>query len=321
MNADKVFCLQVPKELNKKRLDFILATHHAVPSRAEAQRIIMEGKVATKPPLAKVQPKTVIASGVYLYFSLREIKTIDNLVPDNTPLAVVYEDSHLLVVNKPQGTVVHPAPGNYENTVVNQLLHHCQNLESDTVIRPGIVHRIDKETSGLLVIAKNTKTHGALVEQFAAHTVQREYRALVWGKLAPLKGTINKPIGRHKQNRQKQAIIQEGKQAITHYKLIQTFPCLVSYVACQLETGRTHQIRVHMHSIGHGLLGDTLYMQTKQAMIQKYPCLQTGLQKATGQFLHAKTLGFTHPMTGENMYFTSELPTLFSALLTQLQQI
>ncbi len=229
--------------------------------------------------------------------------------PENIELNIIYEDKDIIVLNKPQGVVVHPAPGNYSGTLVNGLLYHCNDLSGiNGVIRPGIVHRIDKDTSGILVIAKNDEAHNALAEQFKEHSIKREYYALVEGKFNNLEGTIDRPLGRNKKDRLKMAIVEDGKRAITHYKVLEQYNNNTSLVKCILETGRTHQIRVHMSSIGHPLVGDPLYGSKKQKF------------KLNGQVLHAKTLGFIHPTSKEYMEFDSELPKYYLDLLNLLRK-
>ncbi|GAB6170349.1 RluA family pseudouridine synthase [Clostridium carnis] len=228
---------------------------------------------------------------------------------EEIPLNIIYEDEDVAVINKPQGMVVHPAPGNYTGTLVNAILYHCKDLSGiNGVIRPGIVHRIDKDTSGILVIAKNDEAHNNLAIQFKDHSIKREYYALVEGKFNKLEGTIDKPLGRHKKERLKMAIIDDGKRAVTHYEVLEQYNNGTSLVKCKLETGRTHQIRVHMASIGHPLVGDPLYGLKKQKF------------KLNGQVLHAKTLGFIHPRTKEYMEFDSELPKYYNELLQNLRK-
>lgn len=221
---------------------------------------------------------------------------------------IVYEDEDLLVVNKPQGMVVHPAAGNYTGTLVNALLYHCGDSLSaiNGVVRPGIVHRIDKDTSGLLVVAKNNEAHLKLSEQIKARKAVRRYYALLNG-LLKVDGTVNKPIGRHPAMRKKMAVVQGGREAVTHYRILEQFTGY-TLVECILETGRTHQIRVHMASIGHSVAGDPVYGLKKEKF---------NLQ---GQLLHAKTIWLVHPRTGEYMEFSSELPAYFTAVLNKLRK-
>lgn len=236
--------------------------------------------------------------------------TIDYEVkPEKIDLDIIYEDKDIIVVNKPQGMVVHPAPGNYNGTLVNGLLYHCKDLSKiNGEIRPGIVHRIDKNTSGILVVAKNDEAHKNLAQQFKEHSIKREYYALVEGKFSNNEGTIDKPVGRNKKDRLKMGVIEDGKRAVTHYVVLEQYNNNLSLIKCMLETGRTHQIRVHMASINHPLVGDTVYGSKKQ----KY--------KLQGQVLHAKTLGFIHPISKEYMEFTSDLPDYFKKLLENLRK-
>lgn len=227
---------------------------------------------------------------------------------EDLPLEIVYQDEDLVVINKAQGVVVHPAPGNYTGTLVNALMYHIKDLSDiGGVIRPGIVHRIDKDTSGLLMVAKNNHAHKCLSDQLKEHTVDRMYYAIVHGGFSSQEGTVNAPLGRHPKNRLKMSILPHGgKEAITHYTLIERLGPY-SLIKCQLETGRTHQIRVHMASIGHPLVGDPLYGVKKEKF------------NVTGQCLHAATLGFDHPRTGEHMVFEAPLPTTFLNMLDKMR--
>lgn len=230
-----------------------------------------------------------------------------NVEAENIPIDIIYEDEDVVVVNKAQGMVVHPAPGNYNGTLVNALLYHCKNLSSiNGVIRPGIVHRIDKDTSGVLVIAKNDEAHTFLSEQLKDHSMKREYYALIEGRLKNDRGTIDKSLGRSKKDRLKIGIVEGGKRAVTHYELIERYNGY-TLIKCVLETGRTHQIRVHMASIGFPLVGDPLYGFKRQKF------------KVEGQVLHAKTLGFIHPRTKKYMEFTTDLPEYFTNILNKLR--
>lgn len=232
-----------------------------------------------------------------------------NIKPENIALNIVYEDDYLLVVNKPKGMVVHPAPGNYEGTLVNALMYHCGDSLSgiNGEIRSGIVHRIDKNTSGLLMVAKNDTAHQALAEQIKEHSFLREYEAIVYGNIKDDSGTINAPIGRSKNDRKKMCITDKNsKEAITHFQVLERFGNF-TYVKFRLETGRTHQIRVHMAYMGNPIAGDDIYGPKKV------------ITKLNGQCLHAKTLGFIHPKTNEFMKFDSELPDYFDKFLSQLR--
>ncbi len=237
----------------------------------------------------------------------------DKAQPESIPLTIVYEDDSLLVVNKAKGMVVHPASGNPNGTLVNALLAHCGDSLSgiNGVIRPGIVHRIDKDTSGLLVVAKTDAAHLSLAEQIASHRFEREYRAIAIGHLKEDAGTINKPIARHPTDRKKMAVVAGGRQAVTHYRRIEELE-RADHLALRLETGRTHQIRVHLSSLGHPILGDTVYGAGKTAFEKSRESL------LRGQCLHAKTLSFLHPATGEPMRFDSPLPPYFLEALRLL---
>ena len=266
-----------------------------------------------------IDDKAVIVNGKFIKSNYKLRKGDDIVVklpepieldvkPENIELNIIYEDSDVIVVNKPKGMVVHPAPGNYNGTLVNGLLYHCKDLSGiNGVIRPGIVHRIDKDTTGILVIAKNDDAHNSLAKQFKDHSIKREYYALVEGKFSKDSGTIDKPLGRNKKDRLKMDIVEDGRRAVTHYEVLEQYDKGVSLIKCTLETGRTHQIRVHMASIGHPLVGDLVYGFKKQKF------------KIEGQALHAKTLGFIHPRTGEYIEFTSELPEYFKELLGKLR--
>jgi 23S rRNA pseudouridine1911/1915/1917 synthase len=238
-------------------------------------------------------------------------------VAQDIPLAVVFEDEYLIVVDKPAGLVVHPAAGNLDGTLVNALLHHCRGQLSGIggVARPGIVHRIDKDTSGLLVVAKTDKAHEGLAVQFADHSIERAYRAIVGGRLMPVSGTIKGAIGRSSHDRKKMALVEDGrgKHAVTHFRTLEVLRG-ATLAECRLETGRTHQVRVHMASIGHALLGDPVYGRTPSA-------LRSSLSRLafSRQALHAAELGFVHPVTGESVHFASPLPDDMRTLIDELR--
>ena len=237
----------------------------------------------------------------------------DRAEPENIPLDIVYEDDYLLIVNKPKGMVVHPAAGNPTGTLVNALLYHCGTSLSgiNGVIRPGIVHRIDKDTSGLLAVAKTDAAHVSLAEQISLHSFGRRYEAIINGHLRDESGTVDAPIGRHPVDRKKMAIVKGGKPAVTHYSVVSHLE-KADHIALQLETGRTHQIRVHMASLGHPLLGDTVYGGGKSRFEVTHASL------LSGQCLHAKTISFVHPITGQFMKFDSALPEYFTECLRLL---
>ena len=289
-----------------KRIDGFLSDKLEDFTRSHIQKLIADGMVL-------VNSKPVSNSN-----KVNKGDTINVIFPENTeleviaqniPLNIVYEDRDLLVVNKPKGMVVHPAAGNPDGTLVNALLYHCKGELSgiNGVIRPGIVHRIDKDTSGLLVIAKNDATHNGLSEQFAVHSIKREYHAICYGNVKSDNGTINAPIGRHPVNRKQMAVtLNNSKNAVTHYEVIDRYPKF-TYIKCHLETGRTHQIRVHMSSLGHPIAGDEIYGPKKV------------IKSLGGQCLHAKVLGFTHPITKQELLFDSDLPEYFTQFIKTLE--
>lgn len=298
-----------------KRLDAFVSEAAGI-TRSAAARLIEEGLVTVG---GKAQPKKyTVKVGDSIDFTPPEVKEAEAL-PENIPLDVVYEDDDIIVINKPKGMVVHPAPGNYSGTLVNALLYHCKGSLSGIggVMRPGIVHRIDKDTSGLLVVAKNDEAHTALSEELKYHGIEREYHALVVGGFKDDFGTVDYPIGRHPVDRKKQAVILSGdhtaRQAITHYEVLARYGG-ISYLSLRLETGRTHQIRVHMSYTGHALLGDEVYQKSKTQFEKRHPSL------FNGQALHAKRLALTHPKTGERMTFECELPSEFKKALELLEK-
>ncbi len=265
-------------------------------SLCESGAVLVNGKPAAKNYKAKI--------GDDIFVTVPEPKELET-VPENIPLDIVYEDVDLLVVNKPKGMVVHPAPGNYSGTLVNALLYHCRDSLSgiNGVLRPGIVHRIDKDTSGLLIVAKNDRAHVGLAEQIKVHSFSREYEAVVYGKMKEENGTVSAPIGRHKADRKKMCVTeQNSKNAVTHYSVVDHNNGF-SHLRLKLETGRTHQIRVHMAYLGHPVAGDPVYGPSKV------------ITELGGQCLHAKKIGFVHPITGERLDFDSELPEYFKKFL------
>ena len=309
------FEFAVPEQLNNRRVDLVTSfllkemdpDNEALYTRSFIQKVIEDGGVSVN---SKISAKSML------------VKQNDNIriilpdpvdpaaKPEEIELEILYEDEDVIVVNKPKGMVVHPAAGNPSGTLVNALLWHCSgNLSGiNGVNRPGIVHRIDKDTSGLLVVAKNDKAHLCLSEQIASHTVTREYFAVVYGIMPDTKGTIDAPIGRSEKDRKKFAVTEKNsKNAITDYEVLETIGNY-SFLKLRLHTGRTHQIRVHMASIGHPLAGDAVYGP------------RNVIKELNGQCLHAGTLGFIHPTTGEFMEFHSELPEYFSAFLAKLRR-
>ncbi len=297
----------INSEEEGQRIDKYLSIMIEGKSRSFIQGLIDEKKVKANSKVIKSNYK--LKKGDFIEVEVPEPVEL-NVSAEEMNLDIVYEDEDVLVVNKEKGIVVHPAPGNYTGTLVNGILHHCSDLSGiNGVIRPGIVHRIDKDTSGILVIAKNDEAHNDLAVQFKEHSIKREYYALVEGKFSNVKGTVDKPISRDKKERIKMAINSDGKRAVTHYEVLEQYDKGVSLVKCTLETGRTHQIRVHMASIGHPLVGDLVYGYKRQKF------------NIEGQALHAKTLGFIHPRTKEYMEFTSELPNYFKELLEKLRKM
>lgn len=287
------------------RIDKFLSEKFEGKSRSYIQGLIEEESILVNNKKVKSNYKLKENDEIKVF--MKEPKELE-VEAENIPIDIIYEDSDVIVVNKAKGMVVHPAPGNYNGTLVNALLYHCTDLSSiNGVIRPGIVHRIDKDTTGILVIAKNDEAHNKLSDQLKEHSMKREYYALVEGRIKANSGTIDKPLARSKKDRLKIAIVEGGKRAVTHYEVIERFKN-TTLVKCVLETGRTHQIRVHMSSIGYPLVGDPVYGFKK------------GKFKCEGQMLHAKTLGFIHPRTNEYVEFTSELPENFKVLIENLRK-
>jgi 23S rRNA pseudouridine1911/1915/1917 synthase len=314
MGAEKSIVVTLAADAAGLRLDRALALALPMHSRERLKALVGGGRV-TGPAGVLWDPAQKVKGGEMLTLVIPEPRASETEAQD-IPLTIVHEDEALLVVDKPAGLVVHPAAGNFDGTMVNALLHHCAGRLSGIggVARPGIVHRIDKDTSGLLVVAKTDPAHEFLSRQFAAHTVERRYRAVVAGVPVPPAGRIEGALARSTANRQKMAIVAEGrgKRAVTHYRMLQAFPHAAE-VECRLETGRTHQIRVHMASIGHALLGDATYGRTPGSL--------SGVLKELGfhrQALHAATLGFVHPITKEKLSFESALPVDIVDLIGRL---
>lgn len=304
--------MKISSENVKKRLDVYVSEYLGV-TRSAAQGLIEEGLVTIN---ERVENKN---------YRLRENDNVEieeqeprelNVEAENIPLDIVFEDEDIIVINKPSGMVVHPAPGNETGTLVNALLYHCKGSLSgiNGVIRPGIVHRIDKDTSGLLVVAKNDESHVFLSSLLKEHGIKRVYHAVVTGHYKESSGTINAPIGRHPVDRKKMAVVNGGREAITHYQVIEEYPSF-TYAQFQLETGRTHQIRVHTSYIGHPIIGDGVYGGGKTTFEKSNKAL------LDGQILHAKVLSFPHPRTKETVTFECELPSNFKILLERLRTI
>ena len=289
-----------------QRIDRFLSGEDTGLSRSALQGLVAEGHVLCN---GKAPAKSLkLKAGDIILLEIPDAKPIE-AVPQEIPLDIIYEDAHLLVVNKPKGMVVHPAPGNPDGTLVNALLWHCKGSLSGIggEIRPGIVHRIDKDTSGLLVVAKDDATHIGLSQQMAVHSVERAYRTIVYGGFAQDEGFVESNLGRSKTDRKKMAVVAGGRPAITHWEVLARYPG-VTHLRCRLETGRTHQIRVHLAYIGHPILGDTVYGNRKPV---------PGL---TGQCLHATGLRFLHPRTGRPVELTCPRPEEFERMLVKLQK-
>ena len=308
------------------RIDRFLKVHLATPSRplsrTRIKALILAGKLSEDgrtltDPSASVKP-----GSHYMLILPPPINAVPKA--ENIALEILFEDEHLLVLNKPAGLVVHPAPGSLTGTLVNALIAHCGKSLTGIggVIRPGIVHRLDKDTSGTMIVAKTDVAHLRLVEMFAAHDLDRRYQALVWGTSIQNGGIIDQPIGRASFDRKRQAITTKGKNAITFWQVLRQFPPFGSHIECKLETGRTHQIRVHLAHIGHGLIGDPLYGRAPRATQMPDKLARNGLlqmRKFNRQALHAAYLGFSHPITGENLSFETPLPADMVSLLALIE--
>lgn len=299
------FRFQITEDMEEERIDRCVSMLIDSLSRSFIQKMIKEERVLVneKPVKGSYRVKT----DDEVFFCLPESVEPD-IEPENIPLDVLYEDGDIIVVNKPKGMVVHPAAGHYSGTLVNALMYHCGGELSgiNGVMRPGIVHRIDMDTTGSIIVCKNDIAHSSIAAQLKEHTINRRYHAICHGVLSEDEGTIDKPIGRHPNERRKMAVnLRNGKDAITHYRVLKRFT-QYTYIECILETGRTHQIRVHMASLGHPLLGDEVYANRKSPY------------KLQGQTLHAKILGFIHPTRGEYMELDAPLPDYFTHLLNIL---
>lgn len=298
--------LRASEESKNQRLDAFLASSLDGLTRSQAARLIESGEVAVNGKTAGKSYK--LAGGEDIAVTLPEPEPVE-AVPQDIPLDVVYEDADVIVVNKPSGMVVHPAPGHPDGTLVNALLYHCAGTLSGVggALRPGIVHRIDRDTSGLIIAAKNDAAHQYLSAQLADHTLARIYECIVVGKLREDRGTVDAPIARHPTDRKRMAVVAGGREAVTHWEVIARYPGY-THVRCRLETGRTHQIRVHMAYIGHPILGDTVYGAKKEV---------PGL---TGQCLHAVGLRFLHPRTHEVVELFCPLPEEFTRMLQKIRK-
>ncbi|RHU76070.1 RluA family pseudouridine synthase [Clostridium sp. TF06-15AC] len=297
----------VPEEAAGTRIDKFLADACPDLSRSFLQKLLKEGSVTADGKAVKSSFK--VNGGETIAFEVPKPQEAA-IEAENIPLDILYEDSDIILVNKPKGMVVHPAAGHYTGTLVNALMYHCKDQLSgiNGVMRPGIVHRIDMNTTGVLVVCKNDFAHNSLAEQLKVHSITRVYYAIVFGNLREDEGTVHAPIGRHPTDRKKMSIhSKQGRDAITHYRVLERFGAY-TFIECRLETGRTHQIRVHMASIGHPLLGDEVYGPARQPF------------SLEGQTLHAGVLGFIHPRTGEYVEFSAPLPAYFEELLEKLRK-
>ena len=294
-------------DMNGERIDRFLSGNLEDLSRSYIQKLMKDGRILVNGKPVKANYK--LSAGDEICVSVPEPETLD-IQPENIPLDILYEDDDILLENKPTRMVAHPSPGHYSHTLVNAVLYHCgENLSGiNGVIRPGIVHRIDMDTTGSLLICKNDRSHQILAEQLKEHSITRRYHAVVYGNFKEERGTVNAPIGRHPVDRKKMSTkSSSGRPAVTHYRVLERFGNY-TYIECELETGRTHQIRVHMSSIGHPILGDAVYGPAKCPF------------NLEGQTLHAKILGIRHPSTGEYMEFDAPLPEYFVSLLNLLRK-
>lgn len=295
-------------DVDNERIDKFLSRELTEISRSYIQKLLKEQHILVDGKVVKANYR--LSHGDSIEVSVPESEPLD-IVPENIPLDILYEDEDILVVNKPKGMVVHPAPGHYNHTLVNAVMYHCgEDLSGiNGVIRPGIVHRIDMDTTGSLLVCKNDRSHQILADQLKEHSITRRYHAVVLGNLKDQTGTVNVPIGRHPTDRKKMSTrSNSARPAITHYRVLERFGDY-TYIECELETGRTHQIRVHMASIGHPILGDKVYGPSRCPF------------NLEGQTLHAKILGITHPSTGEYIEFDAPLPEYFLRLLDRLRKL
>ncbi|SHF26911.1 23S rRNA pseudouridine1911/1915/1917 synthase [Thermoanaerobacter uzonensis DSM 18761] len=303
MNIVDKIVLQGEKEDEGKRIDVFLAAELDY-TRSYIKKLIVDGLVFVNGKTVK--PSYKVKENDEVVVNIPEVEKID-VLPENIPLDILYEDDDIIVINKPQGMVVHPAPGNYSGTLVNALLYHCKNLSGiNGILRPGIVHRLDKDTSGVMVIAKNDKAHISLSNQIKERSVFKKYVAIVEGVIKDEEGKIEAPIGRHPVDRKKMAVIEDGRYALTLYKVLERFK-ENTLIEAVIKTGRTHQIRVHMAYIGHPVVGDPIYGFKKQKF------------KLEGQALHSRVLGFMHPTKGVYMEFEAPLPEYFKKLIEILR--
>ncbi len=323
---EKKINLTVDKTENELRVDIFIKKRENIISRTRIKNLIIDNKLRINNKLITDPSKKVFLSDE-IKLTITEPKKA-SLKPYEFNLDIVFEDKDLIVINKPSGIVMHPGAGNFDNTIVNALMNYSKNSFSNIggELRPGIVHRIDKNTSGLIVIAKNNQTHEHLSNQFNKHTIQRVYQLLIWGKVRPSKGKIETFITRSSKNRQMMEVSNnKGKKAITNYKTLEIFENnnipTFSLLECKLETGRTHQIRVHMNYLGHSIVGDDKYKKNFKKLKNINPSLEKILMKLNRQFLHAKTLGFIHPKKNKQMIFNSILPNELEIILKTLRNL
>ncbi len=306
--TDEILQLDVGPDYAGERADKFLSSSLPDYTRSALQKFLEQKRVSCNGRY--ISKNYRVDAGDCILIAIPEPESLD-MEPENIPLDIIYEDNDLLVVNKPKGMVVHPAPGHYHGTLVNALLYHCGSSLSgiNGVLRPGIVHRIDKDTSGLLIVAKNDQSHRGLADQIQAHSFTRKYEAVAYGSFKEDSGTVNAPIGRHPTDRKKMCINEKnGRPAVTHYTVLNRYPGF-THLSLQLETGRTHQIRVHMASLGHPIAGDPVYGVKKV------------ITELNGQCLHARVIGFQHPVSGEYLEFESELPDYFMSFLNKLERL
>lgn len=293
-------------EMEDERIDKCISGYMEALSRSYVQKVIKDGNVSVNDTVVKANYR--VKADDRVRFIIPE--SVEPDIPaQDIPLDILYEDQDILIVNKPKNMVVHPAPGHYEGTLVNAVMYHCKGELSgiNGVLRPGIVHRIDKDTTGSIIVCKNDEAHNAIAELLKTHDITRKYRAIVYGNMKDEQGTVDAPIGRHPNDRKKMAVNEKhGKRAVTHYRVLEHFD-QYTYIECQLETGRTHQIRVHMASIGYPILGDTVYTSRKAPF------------HLEGQVLHAMTIGFVHPRSGQYIEVEAPLPDYFEKLLQILR--
>ncbi|MDT8316955.1 MAG: RluA family pseudouridine synthase [bacterium] len=316
-SSDGHITIEVPAAALGNRLDHFLVSALGDLSRNRIAHLIDEGCVSFVGG-AEVKSSLKLKGGELLEISIPEPETIEAL-PEEIPLNILYEDSSVIVIDKAAGMVVHPAPGHSSGTLVNALLFHCKDLSGvGGMLRPGIVHRLDKDTSGVMMATKNDHAHKELAAQFKLHTVKRRYKAIVYGEMAA-KGKVDLPLGRHPVDRQKIAVVKNGKNAVTHWRVLETFQG-ISFVELRLETGRTHQIRVHLAKSGHPVIGDQKYASVKRSVEIKSGDVRDKIISLKRQALHASVLGFKHPDTGEYMEFSSELPEDIKEILMSLRE-